>query len=226
MKPVQAQTKTDAAYRGIRVAIESGELAPGDRLRTNELQAMLGVSPTPIREALRLLQRDGLVAHEPHHGTVVASMDENRITENRRIRILLEPLATQLATERATDEEIQSIRALHDKFRNTVARDPAGRAVPRLNTEWHMAIYRASKSDLLIEFIERLWVAMGTTKFFSVHGEQSIVEHEAVMLALEARRPEEAGEAMLHHLTSVKKDLEDRAPRPPAARARSARATV
>lgn len=211
MKQPLPQTKTDAAYRQIRVAIESGEFRAGDRLVTTELEGMLGMSPTPIREALRLLQRDGLVQQMPHHGTVVAGRDEATIAENGRLREVIEPFAAELAAERATAEEMKRIRNLHDRFCRAVEKHPAGQDVPGLNTEWHMAIYRASHSEILVEFIERLWRAMGITRYFSVHGPQSVVEHEAVMEALAARDAKKTGKLMRQHMTSVKKDIAEHA---------------
>ena len=209
----QPLTKTDAAYREIRVAIESGRLEPGSRLLIGDLEKLLGMSPTPIREALRLLQRDALVEYTPHHGTVVASFNENLRAENHRVRIALEPLATELAAMRATEEELEGIRAIHDEFKRAVASDPRGQQAPRLNTEWHAAVYRASHSEYLIEFIERLWRAMGATKFFSVHGERSVAEHEQVMKWLEEHDGEQAAATMRAHLGSVNTELADHAPR-------------
>jgi DNA-binding GntR family transcriptional regulator len=212
-QPVQPLTKTDAAYREIRGAIESGRLEPGSRLLIGDLEKLLGMSPTPIREALRLLQRDALVDYTPHYGTVVASFNANVAAENHRVRIVLEPLATELAAMRASDEELAEIRARHDEFTQAVASDPRGQQAPRLNAEWHAAVYRASHSDQLIEFIERLWRVMGATKFFSVHGERSAAEHEQVMRGLEQHNPDEAAATMRAHLGNVNSEIADHAPR-------------
>jgi DNA-binding GntR family transcriptional regulator len=211
--PAQPLTKTDAAYRAIRVAIESGRLEPGSRLLIGDLERLLGMSPTPIREALRLLQRDALVEYTPHYGTIVASFNENRVAENHRIRAALEPLATELAAVRATDEELAEIRAIQEDFKDAVGSDPAGQRAPQLNADWHAAVYRASHSEQLIEFIERLWRAMGATRFFSVHGQQSVSEHDQVMEWLEAHEPERAGATMRAHLGSVNSEITDHAPR-------------
>jgi DNA-binding GntR family transcriptional regulator len=204
-------TKTDAAYQEIRLAIESGKLEPGRRLLIGELQELLGMSPTPIREALRLLQRDGLVEHTPHYGMLVADFTEDSLIENHRIRSVLEPLATRLATERASDEEIARIRKTHEQFKQAVHDDPAGRRAPRLNTQWHMEIYKASQSPQLVEFIERLWMVMGKTKWLSGHGERSVTEHEAVVEQIEARNADKAARLMGEHLGSIDKMLENRA---------------
>lgn len=206
MKAPLSETKTDAAYREIRIAIETGEYAEGDRLAAAELQGLLGMSPTPIREALRLLQRDGLVTHMPHRGMVVSRLDEATIMENSRIREQLEPLATELAAERASDDELANIARLHEQLATAVERDAAGPDVPRLNSEWHIAIYRASHLEMLIEFIDRLWSAMGITRYFSVHSEQSVVGHAAITKALESRDAAAARDLMLKHIRDVKGD--------------------
>lgn len=203
------QTKTEAAYREIRTAIEAGRLPAGARLLTAELEENLGMSPTPIREALRLLERDGLVEHRPHRGTVVANFDDAHTTSNFRIRLALEPLATEMATEVATDEELLAIRRLHEEFCQAVEREPAGQQPPELNARWHMQVYRASHSPQIIEFIDKLWRVMGMTRYFSIHGERSIHEHQAVVDAMLARQAATAGRLMRDHLQSVSSDLDE-----------------
>jgi DNA-binding GntR family transcriptional regulator len=206
----QPMTKTDAAYHEVRLAIESGKLQPGSRLLIADLEELLGMSPTPIREALRLLQRDGLVEHTPHYGTVVASFtDGEALAENHRIRRALEPLATELAAERATPQELARIRKIHEQFKRAVALEAAGRKAPRLNAEWHAAIYAASHSPQLIEFIDRLWTLRGRTKWISTHSPRSVSEHEQVLKQLEARNAAEAGRLMREHLGSVESTHED-----------------
>src|SRR5215210_986368 len=91
-----SMTKTQAAFHRIRAAIEDGRLKPGDRLRATALQEELDMSPTPIREALRLLQAQGLVEHRPHHGMVVAEYPVEETEEVYRLREVLEPMAAGL----------------------------------------------------------------------------------------------------------------------------------
>lgn len=205
-----ALTKTEAAYRELRTEIESGRLPPGGRLLTTELQEKLGMSPTPIREALRLLERDGLVEHQPHHGTVVARFTGGNTAANFRIRLALEPLAVELATATASDEELAAIQKLHEEFCLAVQLEPAGLRPPELNSRWHMLVYRTSHSQQLIEFIEKLWRVMGMTKYYSMHGESSVVEHQAVLEAMLARRAATAGRLMREHLLSVNRDLDQK----------------
>ena len=84
------RTKTELALQILRDRIRTGALEPGRRLRLNLLTAELGMSPTPIREALRLLQADGLVTYRPHQGIVVAELSEPQTAEVIRLRCLLE----------------------------------------------------------------------------------------------------------------------------------------
>src|SRR5262245_28498270 len=109
-------TKTELALEVLRERIRNGELAPGERLRVDELTQELGMSATPIREALRLLQADRVVDYRPHHGIVVAELSIGKTEEVYRLRALLEPLAVELAVPKLDDAaraEIESLHARH-----------------------------------------------------------------------------------------------------------------
>jgi DNA-binding GntR family transcriptional regulator len=197
----ESQTKMSAAYGAIRLAIEEGTLAPGQRLRMSQLEGDLGMSPTPIREALRLLQADGLLEHQPHRGMIVAEYTAERAEEIYRIRVALEPVATGLAAERATDAELAHLAALHEQLAEAVASDSGATAVS-LNAEWHRAIYAACGSRYLQEFITRLWTALPVRAvWLSTRAQRSVDEHRAVMDALMDRDGKLAGECMARHLT-------------------------
>src|SRR5215210_8838164 len=115
-----SMTKTQAAFHRIRAAIEDGRLKPGDRLRATALQEELDMSPTPIREALRLLQAQGLVEHRPHHGMVVAEYPVEETEEVYRLREVLEPMAAGLAAERASAEQLERIHRRLDGLKEAV----------------------------------------------------------------------------------------------------------
>jgi DNA-binding GntR family transcriptional regulator len=199
--PPAAQTKVSAAYGAIRRAIEEGSLAPGQHLRMTQLESGLEMSPTPIREALRLLQADGLVEHQPHRGMIVAEYTAERAEEIYRIRVALEPMATALTAERATDDELAHLAALHEQLVEAVGSESGATAVA-LNAEWHRAIYAACGSRYLQEFITRLWTALPVRAVWvSTRGRSSIDEHGDVMDALLARDGKLAAELMARHLT-------------------------
>jgi DNA-binding GntR family transcriptional regulator len=198
MRPV---TKTDSAFLTLRTEIEEGRIKPGERLRVGELVRRLEMSPTPIREALRLLQAEGVVEHEPHRGTVVAQVSTELVGEVYRMRVALEPVAAELAAERATDAELAEIEAIHERMRRAIERHAGGTDIARLNERWHMAVIRAADSRLLLEFLQRLWSAGSVKSFWQLrHQQDSIEQHAAVVAALLARDPAAAFAAMQEHI--------------------------
>lgn len=198
---VQTVTKTDAAYRAMRLAIEDGSLKGGERLTVNALQDWLGMSPTPIREALRLLQADGVVKHTPHHGMVVAEFSPEAILEVYRLRRELESLAAGWAAERATDAHLKQLRRTHQRFESAVEQNPAGSEVAALNASWHATIYDAADSPHLREFIERLWSnGGGKAMWISGRAEEAVAQHAEILAALEERDAELAADLMRKHI--------------------------
>jgi len=113
---MKAVTKTDAAFEELRREIYSGELKTGQPLLVRELTERLGLSPTPIREALRLLQAAGLVTHQPHHMMVVRTASVAQDEDIFALRLELEPLAAAKAAERATAAERLSIGEHRDRM--------------------------------------------------------------------------------------------------------------
>ena len=208
-------TKTDAAYLTLRSAIEDGELKPGERLRIARLEERLGMSPTPIREALRLLQADGLVAYESHRGMVVAEYSQDQVREIYSLRGILEPYATKLAAERASNEELAEIRRIHSEYLKAVSRSSPGREAPALNAAWHEAIYAVSGSRYLQDFVARLWLTVPAQAVWrSTHAKGSAAEHDEITRALEARNGELAAELMRRHIEEGAVMHDDRLRRP------------
>lgn len=197
-------TKTQAAFREIRASIEGGRLKPGDRLKATALQDELGMSPTPIREALRLLQAQGLVEHRAHHGVVVAEYPVEQIEEVYRLRLVLEPMATGLAAERATVEQLEEIRRRHDALREAVrAGDSRGDAA-ELNAAWHRAVYEAADSRYLREFIARLWGVLPLEAIWlNSRSEASIEEHGRITSAVEGRDASKAAALVRDHIEAT-----------------------
>jgi DNA-binding GntR family transcriptional regulator len=185
----------------MRLAIEDGKLKPGDRLTVSVLEESLGMSPTPIREALRLLQADGVVTHTPHHGMIVAEFSPQAILEVYRLRIELESLATEWATERADDSVLRALERIHVKFKRAVALNTAGPDVAALNATWHGTIYDAAASPMLREFIERLWTTGGgKAMWISGRAQVAVAEHTAILEAMKLRDPERAAQMMRDHI--------------------------
>lgn len=195
-------TKAEEAFIAIRQLIERGQLPGGAKLTLASLSDQLQMSLTPIREALRMLQANGLVEYKRHHGHVVTRYSIQRAEEIYLLRQTLEPLATKLAAANATDAELRAIRELQEEFRLVVDGDPPRFAdVVDLNARWHRMVYSSAHSALLDDFIERLWNGVPYQAIWFVQRRhRSVADHEAVTLALESRQAGAAEKAMLDHI--------------------------
>lgn len=200
-QPPSHHTKTELALRVLRERIHGGQLKPGARLQVGALKDELGMSPTPIREALRLLQADRLVHYEPHHGVVVARLALDRLSDVYDMRLQLEPLATRLAVERMDPSQSEVIEVLHSKM-VAIGRAGGGARSAKINSDWHWAIYRTSGSDMLQEFIQRLWSVFPwrTNWALDKRSVDSVLEHEVVMASLRAGDAAGAEAAMRSHI--------------------------
>jgi DNA-binding GntR family transcriptional regulator len=199
-------TKTEAAFRALRASIEEGHRRPGDPLRIADLVEEFGISPTPIREALRMLQMEGMVEHAPHHGMTVAVYPVERVEEVYTLRLAIEPMATRLAAERMTDERMLAIRARHQDLVDSVEADGAHSAT--LNARWHQAIYAAADSGLISDFVSRLWGSVPVEAVWvSVRATESLKEHAAIMEAVEQQQGERAAELMRQHISAGEEEL-------------------
>jgi DNA-binding GntR family transcriptional regulator len=195
------RTKTEAAFVALRDAIEDGRLRPGERLVLSRLIAELGMSPTPIREALRLLQAQGLAAYSAHHGMVVAEYAPDDVAEVSRIRVELEPLAVALAVERASADDLAEMRAAHDALKAAHEGRTPGSEAASLNAAWHAAVYRPAASPLLTDFIARLWAGVPVEAVWRrSRAERSLREHDRIMQAIERRDAETARRLMREHI--------------------------
>jgi len=137
-----------------QAAIE-GRVKEGTRLSENELQRILGVSRSPIREAFRVLEKKGLVTIIPRRGTFVQRMDEKRIEENFTIRAWLESLAARLATERLNQKDLENIGSSYSRMIQAVKKRNF-RNYLRSHAEFHNTFVNASKNDTLIKIVENL----------------------------------------------------------------------
>lgn len=159
LQPVQHSTIHEKVYGEIRQALMAGQFAPGQKITVRELAEVLGVSPMPVREALRRLEAErGLVADG--RTMAVPLMSQGDYRELCDIRISLEGMATEWAAENITPAELDELKAVMDGLeRDAVAPNIEG--LLRLNREFHMLVYRASRKPLLIDLIQSLWLRVG-----------------------------------------------------------------
>ncbi len=146
----------EAALDELREAIVLGELVPGTPLRLEDLAASLGMSISPIREAVRQLEALGLAEHMPHHGAKVVALDVAELRDLFQVRLALETMAVRRAAERFGDAEREHASALLEQCVDARARGDLRRAM-RAHGEFHFALYEASRSPWLVRLIRPAW---------------------------------------------------------------------
>jgi len=196
-------SRGEKAYDTLFAAIQDGTLQPGARLREVELADWIGISRTPVREALGRLEGEGLVARDPHRGMIVARLDPDMVTELYYMREVLEGSAAGLAARHATDAEISTLRAIADRDRNT--RDTARLA--EINRVFHDALYRAAHNRYLVKTLNTLRQSMAllgqTTLAMPGRSATALEEHRRLIRALEKRDVEGATKAAREHIRAA-----------------------
>ncbi|MBT2499178.1 GntR family transcriptional regulator [Agromyces sp. ISL-38] len=185
----------DYAYRELRDAIVSGELAPGERLRDPELEEWLGVSRTPIREAIARLEVAGLVHTRRAKQTVVAPLDTRSVLAAQRIAASLHELAVRDAVPQLTEDDLDSMREANARFAAALAAEDTDDAV-RADDEFHDVAVRASANPLLpglLEQVTPLLRRLERARFASLAGRGSVADHDRIIELCAAGRAEEAG---------------------------------
>jgi DNA-binding GntR family transcriptional regulator len=195
------RTISGAVAARLRQEIIAGELPANTRLRQVEIARRLGVSTTPVREALAALQREGLVRLHPQRGAVVFLPSVEDLREHYEIRIALEELAVAKAAERFEPEWAEPLEALLAEMRTG---PPAGRYLA-LNQQFHSELYARSGRERLVEMIAGLRDASSAylnifraTDDFPAEGLDA--EHHDILTACVARDPERASRAVRDHL--------------------------
>lgn len=197
--PLIALTKAEAAYVEVRAQIIEGTLAPGSTIHQESLANALGLSVTPLREALRRLEGEGLIALRPHHVVSVLPLTRRELGELCVARVRLEPLAASLAAESATPRELSEISAL---ARQSQARDL--HAQLRAHREFHHSIYAASHNAVLADLLEHLWTRTDRYRAIVLRDRvlrrTSRVGHSRIAAALAARDSRAAAELTQRHV--------------------------
>ncbi|MDE3123289.1 MAG: GntR family transcriptional regulator [Paracoccaceae bacterium] len=191
------------AYTLILEAIDTGIYRPGDRLVESELAERLGVSRTPVREALQRLETQSMLSRDGR-SLIVASLDHNELAELYAVRAELEGLAARLAARHATDEEIH---VLQDMARGDRALLGDPEALSRANRRFHKQIHLASHNRFLVQqldLVHRSMALLATTSFAAVGREEvALAEHDAIVAAIAARDGDGACAALKAHISKA-----------------------
>ena len=193
--------------RVLRELIVDGTLAPGERLSERELGGRLGVSRTPLREALRLLAGERLVDVLPRRGARVAELDSALVEDVYPVLSCLERLAVDMACRRVTDEELALLRAQLEAMKAAHARRDKQRFLA-LSGEFHETILAAAGSVTLQGMHGQLSGQVRRARHFALNGERdwhdAMREHRIIMTALRSRNGRAAVEAVARHLHTRK----------------------
>jgi DNA-binding GntR family transcriptional regulator len=174
-------SKTDLVAALIRELVITGELAAGEQLRQRDLAQRFGVSQTPVREAMRRLESEGLLVCDTHRGFTVAAPELGPVEENFQIRAALESLGASLAARKIDAVGLARLHGLNNQMRALPEGHPG---YAELNREFHFAIYEYARSPLLLSLMRLLWAALhGGPRVTRTYAE-SARQHDEILKAL------------------------------------------
>jgi DNA-binding GntR family transcriptional regulator len=192
-------------YESIKHAILTAELEPGQQLVETELAARYQVSRTPVREALLRLEQDGLVT-KLDRTLYVRKRSPEEILDIYETRIVLESYAARLAADRRTSSDLMMLTHLCDRM--TARRPDDPHAMAGANREFHRRVWQCSRSDTLIDLLERLDLHLSrypaTTLAYPGRWEESNAEHTELVAAMSRRDVETAGALATAHFTAAR----------------------
>ncbi len=193
----------DVVFNTLRQAIITGEFAPGERLMEIALANRLGVSRTPVREAIRKLELEGLVVMIPRKGAEVAKITEKDLRDVLEVRSSLEELAAELATERMNDEVKENLERALKEFEEAIESDDNA-AIADSDVDFHDVIFEATGNARLIQIINNLREQMYRYRLEYVKDTEYhtvlLNEHRELAKAMFAGKKEEARKIMKRHI--------------------------
>jgi DNA-binding GntR family transcriptional regulator len=218
ISPISRRPLHEEAVDRLRDLIIQGQLAPGARLNERLLCERLGISRTPLREAIKLLAREGLVALLPNRGAQVAPLERGRLAETLEVMAALESLAGELACRNASAERIAEIRALHEEMVQMHARGDLA-SYFRYNQAIHLKIVEASGNATLANVYRQLNANVLRARYMAnlsrERWDEAVREHERILAALEARDVPQLRrllhDHLAHKLASVAQAFVDKA---------------
>jgi DNA-binding GntR family transcriptional regulator len=205
--PLGFTTKAEAVFIEIRRRIVRGLLEPAAPLNQEALALELGVSVTPIREAIRRLESEGLVQFQAHKTVIVAPLSRDELRQIYDIRLQLDPYAASLAAKNASEDELREIDRL---ARAPVSDDPLEQVA--LNRAFHRGIYSRSDNDLLTQTLDHLWERTDRYRTMllsrNLHVLAAVREHTEIADAMRARQPRLVAQLTRAHIAKARTLIE------------------
>jgi DNA-binding GntR family transcriptional regulator len=194
-----------SAYRQIKERIVTFQLEPGGALQEVQLAEMLGMSRTPIREALRILAQEGLVEIQPRRGAYVAPVSFKDVVEAYEVRYHLEPPSARKAALNMTREAAATLEGLMDSYVDELADFNQVLAAERADVEFHDVILKLSGNSLIRQMVQSARLTMQRVAFYvpARRNEESRAEHKKIIHALIEHDGEKAEILMREHILSA-----------------------
>ena len=192
----------DTVFRDLRRAILKGELEPGQRLMEMKLADKMGVSRTPVREAIQMLEKDGLVMTIPHKGAVVADIKDKDLKDVLEVREALEVLSVRLACIRMTEEDIDRLERANRVFKDSIMQDVIDMA--EADENFHDIIYESAGNDRLLMLVQNMREQMYRFRIEHLKNidirPQLVEDHRELTQRLRERDVEGAENVITRHL--------------------------
>ncbi|MCI7813020.1 MAG: GntR family transcriptional regulator [Lachnospiraceae bacterium] len=202
----------DVVFNTLRQAILTGELKPGERLMEIQLANRLGVSRTPVREAIRKLELEGLVVMIPRKGAVVAEITIKDLEDVLEVRGALEVLAVQNACANITEKQLQELKDAASEFKRALSGGDLVECV-QADIKFHEIIYGATNNQRLLQLLNNLREQMYRYRMEYLKDKRMyktlVDEHDAIRKALKKHDPEKAGNAVRIHIENQRKCIID-----------------
>lgn len=194
----------DVVFNTLRDAILTGKLVPGERLMENQLAEKLGVSRTPVREALRMLELENLVELVPRKGAQVLDMSEKDIVNILEVRSALEGLATSLACKKMSKEDLQQLKNMEVDFEKAVADNDVEHFVD-IDEDFHDLIFSATENDKLINIFRNLRIQLYRYRMAQAKNNETsmstiVAHHRSIIRAIENHDAEEGASIAQGHI--------------------------
>ncbi len=197
----------DVVFQTLRQAILKGELEPGERLMEIHLAQKLGVSRTPVREAIRKLELEGLVIMIPRKGAIVAEITVSELEDVLEVRLALEELAVKHACRKHTDEQVAKLQRAAAEFRRVLHGSDIS-AYAQADEEFHEIIYRMTENKRLVQILNNLREQMYRYRLEYLKDKSShaqlVCEHDEIVSALADGDEEKALRVMTQHVERQK----------------------
>lgn len=193
----------EVIFNTIREAIIVGELKPGERLMEVQLAEKMGVSRTPVREAIRKLELEGLVVMAPRKGTHVAELSTKDIMDVLEVRASLDGLATALCAERITDYELKELKNVLDQLAGFIEKGNLQGSIKK-DIEFHEIIYKSSRNDRLMQIISNLREQVMRFRVMYLkdnsNPKELIREHKGIYEAISVKNSQQAQSCAENHI--------------------------